>query len=226
MLKSYQAELNLNAGMASVLHDVNDRKQKVKAKRFVWSPKPRETTEAKSRCQFASQKSILRLVRSLSSVWLLGTCRKRRIWHTWYEVAVTTTHWALKYSWDMLTNLKYLNWHHLQSYCTLGTVGLALNDFQSLFDLGPAAMTSWIQLQGTVVFATQRFRLPHNFTLHFLGHLHQGKLEVQWPSWAPEISAAVKTLCTLYWIRKRWERWRWNWWNRLQKFVPIWGIGR
>ena len=38
-------------------------------------------------------------------------------------------------------------------------------------------MTSWIQLQGTVVFATQRFRLPHNFTLHFLGHLHQGNLK-------------------------------------------------
>jgi len=35
MLKSYQAELDLNAGMASVLHDVKDRKQKVKVKRFV-----------------------------------------------------------------------------------------------------------------------------------------------------------------------------------------------
>ena len=34
-LKSYQAELDLNAGMASVLHDVKDRKQKVKVKRFV-----------------------------------------------------------------------------------------------------------------------------------------------------------------------------------------------
>lgn len=123
----------------------------------------------------------------------------------------------------MLTNLKYLNWHHFQSYCTLGTVGLALHDFQSLFDLGPAAMTSWIPLQGRVVFATQRFRLPQNFTIFsgtcIKGNLksngHLELLKVQW-----QLSSL---LCSLYWIRKRWE-WRWNWWNCRSSF-PFEALG-